>query len=282
MMEERANIISILAKAKNNAQSLFSAMKKLERMTESPEMHLHKIISEIKKIDKKLEDEYLMESIREEVAAVNAEYRSHLPEWEDLTRKHFHRELEGVLEEAGYKLRGDHTRLMVSLFTLELDLEKMRVIIWYGNKQEQVSSCRMNLNDVVKKLDYSHKQIMERKFDSKEFAKQLLSAYKSVMENQKGKNKDKAAISDVLQEFVYQMQPRKFYINPSKSNFSGYERSHFSYDLFRLEDREIEGLELNLISATRAFTRTKSGFLWVPSDKLGNGDYISHITFKEE
>lgn len=281
-MEDRASLISTLAKAKNNTQSLLSSVRGLERLTQEPTLHLHKIKSEIKKIDKKLEDEYLISSIREEVQLANEEYKSHIEEWEDQTKKEFKRELEGVLSEAGYELRGDYTRLMVSLFTLELDLEKMRVIVWYGNKQEMVISGRMNLNDVVKKLDIAHKRIMERDFNEDEFIEKLLQAYQSVIKRQEGKNKDRVAISDLLQEYVYRMQARKFYLNPSKSNFTGYERAHFSYDLYRLEKRVIEGLELNLVTATRAFTRSKSGFLWVPSDLFGNGDYISHIIFREE
>jgi hypothetical protein len=281
-MEDRSNLISTLAKAKNNVQNMLSSLRKLERMSESPTFNLHKIKSEIKKIDKKLLDEYLLESIREEIAAANEEYRGHLEEWEAQTKKEFGEKLEGVLSEAGYTLRGDYTRLMVSLFTLELDLDKMRVIIWYGNKQESVISGRMNLDDVVKKLDIAHKRIMERAFDSGSFLKQLLSAWRAVQSRQGGKSSERVAISDLLQEFVYQMQPRKFYTNPSKANFTGYERAHFSYDLFRLEEREIDGLELNLVTATRAFTRTKSGFLWVPADLSGNGDFISHIIFREE
>ena len=72
-----------------------------------------------------------------------------------------------------------------------------------------------------------------------------------------------------------------FFLNPSKNNFVGYERAFFSFDISRLESREIEGFELNLITATRSYTKKKADFIWIPSDLLGNGDYISHIVFKE-
>jgi len=51
--------------------------------------------------------------------------------------------------------------------------------------------------------------------------------------------------------------------------------------LYRLKEREIENLELNLVTATRAYTRKRSDFLWVPSNERGDGVYISHIKFRE-
>jgi hypothetical protein len=282
IMEEQKTLISNLAKAKNNVQSILTSLKSLERITEYPEKHLNKIKTEISKIDKKLLTNSLIEPLREEIASINACYQEQIPDWEERTKKAFTQELEGVLEEAGYLLRGDYTRLMVSLFTLELDLDNLKVIIWYGNKQEKVITSRLNPEDVAKKLTMAEKKIFERDFDSSMFLSQLYEAYKLAEAKITGKKKSQVAISDILTEYVYLIQPKKFYLNPAKSNFIGYERTFFSYDLFRLEQRNLAGKELNLITATRAFTRKKSDYLWVPSDLSGNGDYISHISFREE
>ncbi|MCF7919072.1 MAG: hypothetical protein K9N06_04065 [Candidatus Cloacimonetes bacterium] len=280
-MEEIKSLLSTLAKEKNNIQSILASLRSLEKVMEFPENNLHKIKIEVEKVTKKLTTSSLIDPLKEEIASTIQNYQEQIPDWEIKAKKMFFEELENVLAEAGFTLRGDSSRLMVSVFTLELDLDNLKVIIWYGNKQENVVSCRLNPAAVVTKLAAAQKKIMEREFDSETFLAQLFSAYKAASERQIGKDKTRVPISDVLKEFVYLIQPKKFYLNPSKNNFLGYERTFFSFDMFRLPERVIEGYELNLITATRAYTKNRTNFLWIPTDLLGNGDYISHITFKE-
>ncbi len=280
-MEDNRTMISTLSRDKNNIQSILSSLRSLEKMVESPENNLHKIKNEIKKIETKLATNNLLESINEEISVIKQNYKEQIPEWEDKTRKMFRDELEGVLSAAGFELRGDYTRLMVSVFTIELDLENLKGIIWYGNKQESVISCRLNLEDVASKLTKAHEKIFQRDYDSGTFFANLYKAWEIACAMSTSRDKTRVPISDVLKEYVYLIQPRKFYLNPSKANFTGYERAFFSYDIHRLEDRVIEGKELNLITATRSYTKRKTDFLWIPSDLMGNGDYISHISFKE-
>ena len=45
--------------------------------------------------------------------------------------------------------------------------------------------------------------------------------------------------------------------------------------------RKIGNYEMSLVIATRAYTRRKSDFLWVPSNEKGDGTYISHLKFRE-
>ncbi len=280
-MEENRTLISTLSKEKNNIQSILSSLRSLEKIVEFPEMHLHKIKNEIKKIEMKLITNDLIEPIKEEIAIMNQQYKDQIPVWEEKSKRMFSEKLESVLLEAGFELRGDYTRLMVSVFTIELDLENLKGIIWYGNKQENVISCRLNPEDVAKKLTKAHEKIFQREYESDTFLSNLYNAWKTASAMSTSRDTTRIPISDVLKEYVYLIQPRKFYLNPSKTNFIGYERAFFSYDIYRLESRIIEGHELNLITATRSFTRKKADFLWVPTDLMGNGDYISHITFKE-
>ncbi|MDP8219808.1 MAG: hypothetical protein P9X26_00555 [Candidatus Stygibacter frigidus] len=280
-MEEHVTLISALSKEKNNIQSILSTLRKLEKITEFPEKNLHKIKTEINKASKKLITNNLLDSIKEEISTTLQNYQDQIPEWEEKAKKVFFEELESVLKEAGYILRGDISRLMVSVFTIELNLDSLKVIIWYGNKQENVISCRLNPEAVAAKLAVAEKKIIERDFDSELFLSQLLTAYKTASERVTGRDKTRVPISEVLKEYVYLIQSKRFYMNPSRNNFIGYERAFFSYDLYRLENRVIAGNELQLITATRAYTRKKSDFLWIPSDLMGNGDYISHISFKE-
>jgi hypothetical protein len=63
-----------------------------------------------------------------------------------------------------------------------------------------------------------------------------------------------------------------------------YRRVDFSFDLFRLRQADtvdFNGMRLGLIVATRAFTRKRQDFLWVPDDASGKGTTYSHLQFRE-
>ena len=280
-MNEEMNLTSIVTKEGNNTQAIAKSLKTIDRMSEVPEKNLYKIKIEIKKIEKKIETNNLIESIKEKILDYTQQVKANIPEWEERIKKAFWGELEEAVKEAGFELRGNYTRLMISFYTLELDLDNLKVIIWYGNKQEKVATCRLDPQDVVKKLIVANNKIINRNFDEKEFMGKLFKAYKNSIHKKEEKLGDRVPISEILYEYTLLLQKKKFFFNPTKGNFVGYDRAHFSYDLFNLSDRNIENNELNLVTATRKFTRSKSDFLWIPSDMKGEGDYISHIIFRK-
>ncbi len=77
------------------------------------------------------------------------------------------------------------------------------------------------------------------------------------------------------------IQGKKFRTDPVKSSYKEYGRVFFSYDLYRLKERAVDGHELSLVTATRAYTRRRAGFIWIPSSERGDGTYISHVRFRE-
>ena len=76
-------------------------------------------------------------------------------------------------------------------------------------------------------------------------------------------------------------QNNKFKTNPRKEFYTDYTRFLFSYDLYKLKKRRVQNNELTLIIATRAYTKKYSDFIWVPTNEKGDGNYISHIKFRE-
>jgi len=162
-----------------------------------------------------------------------------------------------------------------------MDLDNNSIEIWYGPEQEKLDTAKLIPETIKQKLKNAHAQITQRKFDDKTFLSNLYSAYKVAVYHNSEKIGDAAPVTNVLSNFAFLIQSRKFKMNPIKNNYRDYGRVLFSYDLYRLKEREIENLELNLVTATRAYTRKRSDFLWVPSNERGDGVYISHIKFRE-
>jgi hypothetical protein len=161
-----------------------------------------------------------------------------------------------------------------------MDLGNNNIEIWYGPEQEKLDSSKLIPETITQKLKNAHAKITQRKFDDKTFLSHLYNAYRVAVYRNDGKIGDSTPIKDVLSNLAFLIQSRKFKMNPIKSNYRDYGCVFFSYDLYRLKEREIENLELNLVTATRAYTRRRSDFLWIPSNEKGDGNYISHIKFR--
>ena len=178
----------------------------------------------------------------------------------------FGKNLEEELEQLGLTLSGHYPLLKVSFYTIETDFEERKVTLWYGPQQEKLGECGTVASEVVAMLTKWQDEI-ERPVDDKTFL-QTLYGVATTFATRTG---DPVAIDDVLSEYV----SRKIYRTKKDA------RILFVHSLFRLKEREIDDLQLSLIVATRAYTRRRKDFIWVPTDERGGGMYISHIKFRK-
>ena len=274
-------ITKILSKEKNNIQNLLKVIKSIDKYQDDPVSNLYKIKQEVVKIEKMLKqsklDDFVEKNIEQRIGGI----KSKIPEWEENAKKTFGQNLENELRKVGFELRGHYPLFKVSFYTLKVDLENFKVSIWYGTEQEKLETCKSVPEDIAKKLKIIHDKITQRHFNDNEFLSKVYEAYKSSVYRQNKKLGDQISISDILFEYAFLIQDKKFRTNPIKDNYKEYGRVLFSYDLYRLKERRLNDRELSLVTATRAYTRRKSDFLWIPSNERGDGSYISHIKFRE-
>jgi len=274
-------ITKILSKEKNNIQNLLKVIKSIDKYQDDPISNLYKIKQEMVKIEKMLKQSKLDDFVKKNIEQRIGGIKSKIPEWEENAKKTFGQNLENELRKVGFELRGHYPLFKVSFYTLKVDLENFKVSIWYGTEQEKLETCKSVPEDIAKKLKIIHDKITQRHFNDNEFLSKVYEAYKSSVYRQNKKLGDQISISDILFEYAFLIQDKKFRTNPIKDNYKEYGRVLFSYDLYRLKERRVNNKELSLITATRAYTRRKSDFLWIPSNERGDGSYISHIKFRE-
>lgn len=182
-------------------------------------------------------------------------------------RQAFGREIERELNKIGFDLEGHYPLLKTMFYVLEVDFDDNKVGIWYGPEQEKLASRKLSASDVAKELIKQHKLITEHRFTGDRFIRNLYDAYNAVRDH------DRAAIPDIVSEYA----ARNIYGTKTKKTV----RTYLSYDLYRLKIRIVDGMELSLVTATRAYTQRKSDFLWIPTNTRGRGMYISHIRFRK-
>jgi len=280
-MKKDGDIIKRISKEKANLQNMLKYIKSIEGLAQNPLGNLDKIKQDVIKIEKTLKQSSLDEFIKEGVEHHIQPIKSKIPEWDEQFKKSFGQKLEDALKREGFELGGHYPLLKVLFYTLEVNLSNGNVTIWYGPQQEKLETCKLMPEIVVQKLKDNHNKIVQRNFEDKLFFTNLYEAYKMAVYRNDKKIGDALSISEVLLWYAFLIQDKRFKTNPTKNSYKEYGRVFFSYDLYRLKERRIENHELSLITATRAYTKRRSDFLWIPSNEKGDGNYISHIKFRE-
>jgi len=281
-LEPIADFLRTLSREEANLRNIRKAIRAIERYTENEAAsNIYKIKQEIARIEKILKQTRLIDFVEEGVEQRIQPVKSKMHEWEAQAQKSFGRRLEDALKEVDFELSGHYPLLKVVFYTLEVKLETDSVVIWYGPEQERLDTCKPIPDVAAKKLAASHKKITNRGLDDGIFLSNLFEAYRAAAHRIDTKIGDSIPVSDILLEYALLIQGTKFRTNPVKSSYREYGRVFFSYDLYQLKARTVDDHELSLVTATRAYTRRRSGFLWVPSNERGDGTYISHIRFRE-
>ena len=280
--EPATDFLRTLFREEANLRNIRKAIRAIERYTENePSSNIYRIKQEMSKIEKILKQTELADFVKEDVEQRIQPVNSKMPAWEEQAQKSFGKRLEDALKEVDFELSGHYPLLKAMFYTLEVKLAANSVVIWYGPEQERLDACKPVPDVAAKKLAASHKKITGRGLDDGIFISNLFEAYRAATHRIEKKIGDSIPVSEVLLEYALLIQGKKFRTNPVKSGYREYGRVFFSYDLYQLKERIVDGHELSLVTATRAYTRRRSGFLWVPSNERGDGTYISHIRFRE-
>lgn len=218
---------------------------------------------------------------RQMVEAWLSDCVSHLQSDKGEVRRNFGVALENMLKGKGLELKGQYPELKTGFYTIELDFDKSQADIWYGPKQEFMAKARLSPAEVAKQLERIGKALTGRPFREETFLKRLYESYLRALSRIGRKEGEHAPILQVLADYVFLAQDRRFYTDPRKEHFKGYGRAFFSYDLYRLRQRKLLGKELSLVVATRANTVRRESFLWVPMDDKGKGEVYAYLYFKE-
>lgn len=276
MENSATEIQKTLSKHLKVLNSVYRLSKQVSRLLGNweSELNLKKLRGTIEQMEK------LLESLKEEAGLIESieghikDVKSRIERLESHLKARFGQELEKEMKSIGLKLEGHYPELKAGLFTIEPDFLNYKVVIWYGPKQERLGTVSLSPSKVAQKIR-EIRSSLGSKLDKEEFLKKLREAYTRAS---KGKKDVPVPILYVMKELAFLLQPPAFHIDPRKENYKSYGRADFSYDLFRLSDVH----NIKLVTATRAFTKSRAKFLWIPRNESGEGATYSHLTFRED
>lgn len=186
--------------------------------------------------------------------------RLRLKPWKEKFKSDFGRKLEGKLEAKGLKLRGQYPNLYAGLYSLKPNFLQGEVAISWG--PEPVKKVRLNSQEVIDSILRFEEGLKGSQFDPNSYLTLLRKAYRRALKGEEG---ERAPIIEVLGELAFLRQGDRFRSNPTKSNYTGYGRAQFGYDLYRL--KKLKGEELSLWVATFEATKRRDKVVFVPDDE---------------
>jgi hypothetical protein len=209
-----------------------------------------------------------------------SEEKSRLEEVKGALVYDFGRLLAEHLSKTGFRLEGNFPEFKVKMLLLDANVQNAKCQLWYGYKEEFLNSTPFDPVSAQKAIVYAYNRVAKHDFDSSRFIERLYKAYETVARKQQKQIGDDVGIISTLVELNFQRQDQKFLANPRKNTFQEYPREFFSYDLFRLKQREINNLTLSLGIASREQNRSRESYLWIPSDESLQGNVYSLLSFR--
>lgn len=259
-----------------------NTLKLLRKIAILDKMRYEKL-EEIKKVTERLlqtTQAHIGKEYWKELGAWLEDYQSALNAAENDRRNKFALELEQELRYHGLSLSGHYPDLKSGLFTIEVNFERNKAVIWYGPKQEELQECPISPKRVASSI-----LKIRQEFDSKTTEDKVIELISEAYHRTKNQNSQDVPIIQILIQVVLLQQTKKFLEDPKHKYFKEYTRANFSYDLYRIRKAqlsEMKGVKIYLTTATRATTRQRSEFLWVPDDENGNGTAYSFLRVEEK
>jgi len=273
-MVRENNIEELLSKYQKEITFLRGLCKNLANALESGKEDIRRAEEYVQKIEKSLgklrENLPIMQVLQEWLD----QKKGLLENYKISLKGRFALELEEELKKVGLTLSGHYPELKTWLLTIEINFSTNKATLWYGPKQERMGVCSLSPSKIAQQINFVRSNLGS-KLPKEELIQKLYQAYRRT---EKGAIGEPSPIIEVLRELAFLLQPPSFGADPLKENYKSYGRADFSYDLFSLRDNQA----FKLITATRAFTKSRSTFIWVPMSESGTGATYSHIQFKSK
>lgn len=268
-----SEITNRLKASKDTTDQALRFIKNISLLDQSRMRNFKKIKSQAEKL-KKLFDEHRSEQKIFEIGSDwSSDFINKLTLVEEKLLLQFGNDLADELQKYGYNLTGHIPLLQIGIFRIEVDVRTWSVKFWYGSKRELLAYGVLSPTDTATTIR-ELKASLGSEMMPNEFLNYLKSSYKELLTGNFG---DPVPIIQVLDRLAPRIPTKKAENNEDRH--VKYRREDFSFDLFRI--RGLNGGP-QLTVATRAFTKSRNNFLWIPSDENGDGSNYSHLRFLEE
>ena len=256
-MKELSNELSRFQRRAKELTTLMAGYQRMEGDSASNPFVMEGLLLKMEKLRAGLELGQLISTLNKWIDDQKIRLRG----WKEGFKSDFGRRLEGELEAKRFRLRGQYPNLYAGLYSLKINFLGGDIQIFWG--PEPVKRVRLNPQEVVESILRFEEGLKGGPFDPQSYLSLLREAYRRALKGVK--EGERAPIIGVLGELAFLRQGERFRANPTRSNYVGYGRAQFGYDLYRL--KRSRGEELSLWVATFEATKKKGKVIFVPDDE---------------
>lgn len=171
--------------------------------------------------------------------------------------------------------------LRLGLYTLKLNFELGEAMLYFGPEIEKIKTKIPIQAEVIYEIVLKHRrEIATESAELVDVARDIRTAYERCARRDGKPYGEKLLITDVLKEYVFMKQSKKFAADACRQNFREYPRARMSFMLYQLRNNKNASRGMHLHVATFDATVDKTKALWVPEDEEGTGTHYEYITFE--
>ena len=149
--------------------------------------------------------------------------------------------------------------------------------------REPLRSCRAEASEIIK-AHRAAMQALNTPFKPERFFDSSVAAWRAARAAADGSASERVEILDFLPFLALEMQPPKFRVNPTGSNYKSYSRAQFAYDVLRLRRAGglgHRGMRMNFGVATGTTATQKRRVIYM-EDENGAGEYKLTVYFTRQ
>jgi hypothetical protein len=276
-------VAKLQAELKDEARALNKVAAALAPLTKPKTYEdLGKIPGIVEKMQKKLQGvpmaamrgQRALNLVREDVAARKTDLRQRLA-----------RDLQEICRQTGLELRvikrDEPIEVRIPPFGVLIDREKGRAQLVFA--KQPVAECDATAAAIAQ-AHATSMQSMSHGFLPETFLEACYRAWCAACGAGFVGSSERVEILDFLPYLAIQMQSRAFRVDPSRSNYRGYTRARFAFDMHQLRKAgklSHGGHRLNLGVATGTTASKKNRAVWI-EDENGEGEFKLTIFFTND
>ena len=277
MVDNPIQSIEVLTR---KSTTLLKALREYMKLNENATENAYLLEKKIKKITALVEDlspPDLKDSLRGWLAVQKKE----IEKGKDEIKFQFGNRLRELYKADGIEVRGQYPLLRLGLYTLKLNFELGEALLYFGPEIEKIAGKIPIQAEVIHEIMVKHRRgIAADSAELGDIARDMRIAYERCARRAGKQHGEKLLITDVLKEYVFMKQSKKFAADACRQNFREYPRTKMSFMLFQLRNNRNASRGMHLHVATFDATVDKTKALWVPEDEEGTGTHYEYITFE--
>ncbi|MDH4211805.1 MAG: hypothetical protein OEV79_10215 [candidate division WOR-3 bacterium] len=274
------NLIQSLEMLSKKSIKLLKAMREYMKLNERPVENAYILEKKMMTISSLVED-LSPSDIKGSLLAWLDSQRKEIEQGKDEIKFQFGNRLRELCKTGGIEVRGQYPLLRLGLHTLKLNFELGEATLYFGPEIEKIRTKIPVQAEVIYDMVIKHRRdISTDDAELDELARDIQLAYERCARRDGKVYGEKILIMDVLQEYVFMKQSKKFAVDARRQNFREYPREKMSFMLYQLRSYGNAARGMHLQVATFDATVDKAKALWVPEDEEGAGTHYEYITFE--